>query len=158
MNVSSVRNLWSVSILWAVGVCSLQRFVCLHIVSCICHHNYHEHIQTVSCVSPGCELYVSSCARVTSNKIGAGQPYLLCRFFLFRVLKLWSELWMSPVSPIYDLCLHIVSCRRLQSMSYGVSIFELCLQDVIFVRLHTMSYICHHSMNIYRLWVVSLGC
>ena len=46
--------------------------------------------------------------------------YLLCRFLpVLSVFKLWAI--VSSV-PIYDLCIHIVSCRRLQSVSYGSSI------------------------------------
>jgi len=121
MNVSSVPNLWSVSILWAVGVCSLQRFVCLHIVSCICHHNYHEHIQAVSCVSPGCELYVSSCARVIHNEVGTSHQYLLCRFFLF---------WASPRCELSYECLQCPQSMICLTILWAVSVWMLCAMEV----------------------------
>jgi len=63
------------------------------------------------------------------NEIGAGQPYLLCRFFLF-CLKAVS--WAMNVSNVLNLWYVYQYCKRLQS--------------VRFVRLHIM--------NIYKLWAV----
>jgi len=136
MNVSSVPNIWSVSPYHE------------HTMSCICHHIMNIYRQWV--VSPGCELYVPSCARVIGNEIRAGQPYLLSRFFLFWVLK------SCELSYEYLQCLQFMICVPIL---WSVSVCSLWATEHPYCeRLQAVRFVRLHIMNIYRLRVLSPWC
>jgi len=161
------QSMICVYILSAVGVCSLWAM---------------EHPYCELYVSPWCELYVSSCARVMSNEIGAGQQYLLCRFFLFWAsssCELSYECLQCPQSMIcvsilsavgvcslWAMKFHIESVSRLWgscvSILWAVSVTiswtytgcELCLQDVSYTSPAVSPGWRQRNWPLYQLYVI----
>jgi len=90
------------------------------------------------------------------SNIEPSQQYLLCRFFLFWGFQAVSwDINLSSV-PIYDLCIHIVSCRHLQSVSYVASILWASLFCEIRSSPYRELYLSAYREHICKLWAVNV--